>query len=159
MKVYKRDESKLHFANLFVLYSNAVAIALIIICVVLGICVKDARTVSAVIAVACLFWGTFCDKYFTYQHGLTIEIKGDGSLLYKYNQNRDFVPTGRTEVSILCKKIQKIKFRKNSCVISGEISVVKPFKNYTCKKVVLFTNFGEETESLLEDMKKLELSR
>lgn len=150
MTSYLRDESKLHTANTFIILLNAFAWVVLLIDIGFLILGKEKIIYGAILLVIIAF-GIFSDYYYNYYECVKLSFDRN-KIIYEYKLNSNLV--GNRGVKINISNVKKIKFRKNKAIIYGDITKKQPMlRTKSLNKVEIPTNFGKDTNKILENLK------
>lgn len=150
MTSYLRDDSKLHNASTFIILLNAFAWVALVVDIGFLILGKE-KLIYGAILLGIIIFGIFTDTYYNYYECAKISFDRN-KVIFEYKLNSNLM--GNQGVKINIKDIKKIKFKRNKAVVYGDIVKKQPMtKSKTLTKVEIPTNFGRDTDKVLENLK------
>ena len=150
MTSYLRDESKLHNASAAIILLDAFAWILLVVDVIFLI-TSNYKVVYGIILVGIICFGIFTDTYYNYYECVKISF-GKNKILYEYKLNSTLA--GDRSVRVNIKDITKIRFKRKKAIIHGNITKKQPLaKERELKKIEIPTNFGKDTNKIIENLR------
>lgn len=145
---YERDESKLHICPAWVIFTMPLVFIVGVFTLIWSIISWGNIDGYISLAVFCLmaFWAVFTDIYYTMYENCRITFKED-FILYEYNLNKSVIPSGSSTVSLKISEIAKLRVKRKSALVWGNISKKAPLrKDSKLSKVEIPINFSERKE-------------
>lgn len=150
MTSYLRDDSKLHNASTFIILLNAFAWIVLFVDIGFLIFGKD-KLIYGIVLISIAIFGVFSDTYYNYYECAKISFDRN-KVVFEYKLNSNLMGNRGVKVSI--KDIEKIKFKRNKAIIYGNVVKKQPMtKPKTLNKIEIPTNFGKDTDKVLENLK------
>lgn len=132
-----RDETKLHNVPTKVISTMPIFILVMVISIIISIVLFCKRNIPVACiwlgaAFICWAWGKFVDIYYNFKKNYKIEFQNN-KITATYDLDNQIYSSKDCTVNVVIKDISKIKCRRNSIMIYGNITIKKPRQN---KKVL-----------------------